>query len=256
MCPVGGKFFGCECMVCHCLLIETDAGLVLVDTGLGEGSVNGERPLPLGFRKIVRPKLDPAQTALAQVRDLGYSPDDVRHIVLTHLDLDHGGGLPDFPKAAVHVHAREKDAALGVTRAADKTRYLAQHWAHQPSWRTYEASGERWQGFDAVRQLDGLGPEILLIPLHGHSEGHCGVAVQTDQGWLLHAGDAYFHRAEIRPGQRAPAALKAFQRLLCPDNRARLHNQQRLRQLASEPTIEVICSHDPAEFEAVGGMVE
>ncbi|MFD0510570.1 MBL fold metallo-hydrolase [Streptomyces aureus] len=30
---------------------------------------------------------------------LGYAVDDVRHIVLTHLDLDHAGGLPDFPRA-------------------------------------------------------------------------------------------------------------------------------------------------------------
>jgi hypothetical protein len=29
-----------------------------------------------------------------------------------------------------------------------------------------------------------------LIPLFGHARGHCGVAVQTESGWLFHVGDA------------------------------------------------------------------
>ncbi|MGP3965322.1 hypothetical protein ACTWPT_56180 [Nonomuraea sp. 3N208] len=45
-----------------------------------------------------------------------------------------------------------------------------------------------------MRQLNGLPPEILLIPLAGHSRGHSGVAVDTGATWLLHAGDAYFFR--------------------------------------------------------------
>ena len=43
--------------------------------------------------------------------NLGFSPDDVRHIVLTHLDFDHAGGIEDFPNARVHVLAREREAA-------------------------------------------------------------------------------------------------------------------------------------------------
>jgi len=31
--------------------------------------------------------------------------------VLTHIDFDHAGGLPDFPQAKIHVHANEKNAA-------------------------------------------------------------------------------------------------------------------------------------------------
>lgn len=42
-----------------------------------------------------------------QIDGRSYRIEDVRHIVLTHLDLDHAGGLPDFPHAKVHVHATE-----------------------------------------------------------------------------------------------------------------------------------------------------
>jgi len=240
---------GCPCLVCHCLLIETNQGLVLVDTGLGTETIRGERRLPGGFVRIVKPRLDAAESALRQIIALGYTAQDVRHIILTHLDLDHAGGMADFPAAAIHVHAREKEAALGARSMQDTMRYRAADWAHRPEWHTYEASGERWQGFEAVRQLDGLGPELLLIPLLGHSAGHCGVAVQTSHGWLLHAGDAYFHHAEIRPPQRAPRALTSIQNLMAVNSSARLQNQRRLSDLASVPGVEIICSHDPYEFE-------
>src|SRR3546814_15732883 len=36
---------------------------------------------------------------------------DVRHIIITHLDFDHAGGIEDFPAAAVHLTGREKVVA-------------------------------------------------------------------------------------------------------------------------------------------------
>ena len=86
-------------------------GLILVDAGLGVEDVNEPRRLGFLFNAMVRPRLDVAETALRQVADLGFRPSDVRHIVPTHLDLDHAGGICDFPDAAVHVFAAELRAA-------------------------------------------------------------------------------------------------------------------------------------------------
>jgi len=47
----------------------------------------------------------------------GYDPADVTDIVLTHLGLDHSGGLPDLPAARVHVHDAEYRAAMAVSSA-------------------------------------------------------------------------------------------------------------------------------------------
>ncbi len=91
-------------LVCHCLLLEVEDGLVLVDTGLGTADLaQPRRRLGPMWLLYSRPLIDPGQTALAQVRRLGFAAADVRHIVLTHLDLDHAGGLSDFPTAQVHV---------------------------------------------------------------------------------------------------------------------------------------------------------
>ena len=248
MCPVGASLMNRERFVCHCLLVETDAGLVLVDTGMGLKDVTGQHKLPFSFTAALRPALVREETALEQIQDLGYAPDDVRHIVVTHLDIDHAGGLPDFPNAAIHVHGREKAAALGDLSFEEKLRYRAVLWAHQPDWHSYDPTGEPWHGFEAVRDLDGLPPEILLIPLHGHSRGHSGVAIESTDGWLLHAGDAYFHHDDIH-ADSSPWLAGAFQRFMSVDEAARLENQRRLRQLAEGGAVDIFCAHDAHEFD-------
>ena len=75
-------------------------------------------------------------------------------------------------------------------------------------------------------------------------------AVETDKGWLLHAGDAYFAHGEVHaPTRECPTGLRIFQSLVEMDRKARLTNQTRLRQLAaSNPHVRVFSAHDPTEF--------
>ncbi len=260
MCPLGGRLvsgaggvFARARMVCHCLAVELPDGLALVDTGLGLADVAEPRGrLGLEFVAIVQPRLDAAQTAARQVERLGFKTRDVRHIVLTHLDVDHAGGLADFPDATVHVLADEHHAATSRRTLVERRRYRPAQWEHGPRWALYRPEGEPWFGFECVRELEGLPPEILLVPLAGHTRGHAGVAVQSDDGWLLHAGDAYFHRFEMDPdARRCPPALDLFQRVLAVDDSARLENQERLRHLAAENAgdVRVFSAHDAVELD-------
>lgn len=245
----------CGGLVCHCLLIETESGLVLVDTGLGEADVAaGARRLGRLFSHVIRPALRADETAVARIQALGFSPADVRHIVLTHLDVDHAGGVADFPNATVHVLASEHAAARTRRHLKERDRYRPAQWQDHGDWQRYSAAGEPWHGFDAVRDLHGLPPEILMVPLTGHTRGHAAIALKTDRGWLLHAGDAYFHRDELAAQPCCPFGLRLFQNAVAIDNAARRANQARLRELAlSEPEIAVFCSHDPVEFARAGG---
>lgn len=243
-------------LACHCLLVEADDGLILVDTGLGLRDVAAPRErLGRLFTAVLRPELRREMTAARQVERLGYEREDVRHIVLTHLDLDHAGGLDDFPDATVHLLAEERDEALG--RPLGRPWYRRHPWPSPERWRTYvRGEGEPWFGFDAVRSLDGLPPEILLVPLIGHTRGHAGVAVLGARGWLLHAGDAYLFRDEIDPDfPSCPAGLRLLEQLTTRDRHARQWNQDRLRDLRREhgANVTVTSSHDPVEFERLAG---
>jgi glyoxylase-like metal-dependent hydrolase (beta-lactamase superfamily II) len=171
-----------------CLLIETGQGLVLVDTGPGKEDYVRKPGIIRAFQVVTRVPLNPDEAAVRQVVSLGYQPTDVRHIVLTHMHFDHCGGLPDLPWARVHVHRREWEAFEGPPRRWTDLAYVRRHVAHGPQLERYQESGERWFEFDAIRLP--FEPELWLVPLHGHTRGHCGVAVRGEQGWLFHVGDA------------------------------------------------------------------
>ncbi|RZQ63300.1 MBL fold metallo-hydrolase [Amycolatopsis suaedae] len=231
-------------LVCHCLLLETDSGLVLVETGMGTPAVH--RPaewLGARFTRLTNPVPDESRTAVAQIRALGHDPRDVRHIVLTHLDLDHAGGLVDFPDASVHVNERE-------LRALSDPRYRPIQFEHGPRWAAHGSIGEPWFGFESVRELPGLGSQILLVPLAGHTPGHAGVAVDTGDGWLLHAGDSYFHPGELDPVRPyCPPALALFESIMQTERDQRLANQTRLRDLvAVHDEVTVFSAHNALEF--------
>jgi glyoxylase-like metal-dependent hydrolase (beta-lactamase superfamily II) len=257
MCPRGarlltgsGGLFEDAKLVCHCLLIEGAEGLVLVDTGLGVDDTLKPAQLGRAFTMGIRPKLEASETAIAQVRALGFDPADVRHIVTTHLDLDHAGGLPDFPHAEVHLMGRELEAALSPGWR-ERLRYVAAHWKHGPKWVQHNVEGEQWFGFDSVHMLPGSDAEILLIPLPGHSFGHTGVAIRNADGWLLHCGDAYFQHGEVETPPRRSRAMEAFQVFDQSDGAARHENRERLRALALDhgSEVELICSHDASTLE-------
>ncbi|MEU2125017.1 MBL fold metallo-hydrolase [Nocardia niwae] len=258
--PFGGRLFDGRpgflrraAGACHCLLIEHSAGLVLIDTGYGEQALT--RPDAWVGRQLIRqshPVLD--RPIAQQVEALGFARGDVRDIIVTHLDLDHAGGLADFPSATVHVHRAELEAVEGPYGRREEFRYRRIQFQHEPKWTVYDDSdsgAERWIGFQAVRELRGLPPGILLVPLTGHTRGHAGVAVDTGNGWLLHAGDAYTYHGQMRAEPSMPLGPRIFQWYVDTRRQSRIENQRRLRELVRDhgDTVTVFSAHCATEFE-------
>ncbi len=261
-CPLAGKWMDARTphvftrgeLACHCLLVETRAHLVLIDTGFGLRDVaDPHGRLSHFFLSLLSPDFREEMTAIRQIERLGLDPRDVRHIVLTHLDFDHAGGLDDFPWARVHLLARERKHAFERKTWLDRQRFRPQQWSTRDNWKVYDMSnGADWFGFEHVQAMDGVPPEILLVPLLGHTHGHAGVAVQSPRGWMLLAGDAYFFHGEmdlLHP--HCTPGLRLYQTMMEKDRPLRLQNQRRLRELKKRhgETVDLFCSHDLREFE-------
>jgi glyoxylase-like metal-dependent hydrolase (beta-lactamase superfamily II) len=241
-----GALFSPARLVNHCLLIETNQGLVLVDTGLGTADVS--RPAERfnwGWFALVRPRFALEETAKRQIERLGFRAEDVTDIVLTHLDVDHVGGLPDFPGARVHVTAREHERVVKRT-----DRWAPIRWAHGPRWMPRPLEPRDWYGFDSAPLKPGLEPEIRLVGLPGHTAGHAGVAVRQGAGWLLHVGDAYYHRGEIAHATRqCPPGLEAMHRFHGHEPGTWEATQRRLRRLVADGRpVRLVAAHDPADW--------
>lgn len=265
-CPLGGRLMDGwsrgvlerGTLACHCLLIETENGLVLCDTGFGLLDVaNPQSRLSTFFLSMLSPDFREEMTARRQIERLGLNAADVRHIVLTHLDFDHAGGLDDFPNAVIHLLGAEQQAAEEQKTWLDRQRFRPQQWSTRPNWKMYAPeAGEPWFGFERARPLEGLPPEIALVPLIGHTFGHCGIAIDRGDKWVFLTGDAYFFHEEMRTHRpHCTPGLRFYQWMMDKDRPQRMHNQHRLRQLKSHHSgqVEIFCSHDVVEFERLAG---
>lgn len=105
-----------------------------------------------------------------------------------------------------------------------------------------------------MRSLDGLPPEILMVPMPGHTHVHAGIAVRDRSGWVLNAGDAYFYRCEMDSDRRrCTPGLRFYQTMMEVDRGLRFESQQRLRELKRDHggEVTIFCSHDQKELEAM-----
>ena len=232
--------------ICYGLVIESDDGLVLVDTGFGTKDYTA----PSLRMRLFTPWFGVPgrfeETAIHQISQMGFRREDVRHIILTHLHFDHAGGLPDFPSAQVHVHHDEFEAAHRP-RGFAGFGYDQAQWSHGPRWVLHEDIDAEWFGFDCMQFVNGISPEILLIPLPGHSRGHCGVAIRDSGGWLFQCGaaaSAFHQETDLHDRGKAAHCLDFVPRRLA--HRIVGPHIRRLRKLISDHSaaVRVISAHD------------
>lgn len=230
----------------HCLLLENNAELYLVDTGIG--LLDTQKPderIGQPLIDIVGFQFNEARTAIKQIEQLGLDPDKVTHCVITHLDPDHIGGLADFPNAVVHVGVEEYQ-----NFKSGNPRYLPQQLDHNPTIVTYAGSTATWFGFEARKVNLNSDTELYLIPLFGHTLGHCGVALQHESGWLFYIGDAYYMKVELTDAEHP---VNELARMRADNDGLRIETLNRIRAFVEEhPEITVFGYHDIAEFQPAG----
>ncbi len=168
-------------------LIQTHDGQnILIDTGFpAKYAINAEKAtLEDGletFGRVItltKDNLPPAQLA-----KIGLGPNDIDTLVMTHSDIDHVGGIGDFPRAILVIHADE--------RAFEQPRYWN---GRSPiSWPANKTQ--------RISQDTQLCPGVTLLSTPGHAPGHLSLLLHLPQtGYVLLIGDAIARPSELTEG--------------------------------------------------------
>lgn len=253
-----GEWFGKGSGVLHGLLIDSDGGLILVDTGFGTRDLSKPTRLESLFLSVIGMKRSLAQSAAWQVTAKGYHPDEVTQIFLTHMHLDHAGGLADFPNAKIHVFDAEKEAADKPRNIFGRLGYLPRQWAHNPNWGVHRLAGEVWNNLACTLPVRFGDVRLRFVPFTGHSAGHCALLVELpDDKFIMHAGDSYAYHGQIENPPHLPPYAQKFMPLFNLFKVTRslyIHSKkiQKLKELLGD-NLTVFCSHDPFEYEQLSG---
>lgn len=227
----------------HCLVLKENDKLILIDTGIGLLDI--QHPTErIGQQLIdmVGYRFNENQTMIKQIENLGLNPSQVTDCIISHLDNDHIGGLADFPTATVHIGSEEFE-----NYNSGNLRYLKTPLSHNPTIKTYSKSDSTWFGFEARKVNIDSDTDIFLIPLFGHTTGHCGVAFKVDEKWFFYIADAYYMRVEISNNQHPVSKLATMR---ADDNDLRIATLNKIRELVNQhPEIEVFSYHDIEEFK-------
>jgi glyoxylase-like metal-dependent hydrolase (beta-lactamase superfamily II) len=225
-------------------VLERPDGLVLIDCGWSRTTCAWPHRDP-GRAKSFFMGLDvkPEDAIASQLLSLEYAPGDVKHVIATHLHVDHVGGLVDFPKATLHCTQTEWDGAMKSKRTGfDKRTFL------HPDVKKHTLHTESALGFSRSHDLFGDGT-VLLLDACGHTAGSMAVAVKHTQGWCVHAGDATMFVEDFHDDAQKPPSL--YMRAQTWDLSQQRMTYGALLRAEVEGGARIVPSHDMAVFDSL-----
>lgn len=177
----------------NCLVIETPAGRVLIETGIGERVSDKVRHMR-GYE---------GRPIVAAMEAGGFEPGSVDLVVMSHLHFDHAGGLlradgsKAFPRARIVAQRAEWEIALD-----DNSRIVASY--DQPELMLVKAWGDEG-AVDGERELL---PGVSVLRTGGHSHGHQAVVIRGTGPSARTL--AFFGDLGMRPWSANPRWVTAF----------------------------------------------
>ena len=212
--------------------IEHPEGVIVVDTGAAAHLKSLPRWHPY-FRFAVRFDIEPEQEVGPQLRGLGIGARDVKTVVLTHLHIDHDGGLAHFPHSRILASAGEIARASGIGGAV--LGYLPKRW---PKWFAPEPLA--WQPtaygpFASSAPISAAG-DVIAVPTPGHTPNHLSVVVRDGDHEIMLAGDASYLESTM---------LRGTVDGVSPDETVAAATLARIREFCSQRPTVYLPAHDP-----------
>ncbi|MFK7929705.1 MAG: MBL fold metallo-hydrolase [Myxococcota bacterium] len=225
-------------------IIEHSSGIIVFDTGFHPSLRERLGGVAKAYNRVVPWRCPPEQAVGARLRSLGFDPDDVQLLVLSHMHADHVSGWVDL-----------QNCPLALTRKA---------WQHLQSGGRIERGRHgyfrellpsslpahtRWldppePGLDLEASCEDLlgDGSIGVVALPGHAPGQVGLVLRPPSGPnILLAADATFSRDAVKAGV---APSRAFMRSVFDDVPATLATLDRIRAwMTHDPNLVLHCAH-------------
>ncbi len=207
------------------VLIDTGDEYILYDTGCHPDAMNG-------YWSDMMQEISPAymtedQYLENQLALCGVKPKDIHTVVLSHLHMDHAGGLRLFSHANVYVPRKDwMNALVSVHQTPDKERHLAY------------AIGDLMAPCEFIPVDDylELRPGIEFYDLPGHVAGLLGMVLQLKSGNYLFPADClYRHESYSQPPRLVGEPY---------DTMAWYHSIDRVRELQAKYNATMMYGHD------------
>jgi glyoxylase-like metal-dependent hydrolase (beta-lactamase superfamily II) len=216
--------------------IEHRDGVALIDAGANAGCMRLPCWHPY-FRRAVQFDIEPEQEVGPQLRALGIAPNDVRLIVLTHLHIDHDGGLAPFSQARMLVSAGERAAASGMRgRLAG---YLPQRWPSHFDPEPLVFVDDPYGPFARSRRLTADGA-LVALPTPGHTPDHVSVALDDGEQRIVFVGDAAYNQGNLLAGRVDGVS---------PSEAPAVATMAKLTALTAERPTLLLPAHDPGSAD-------
>jgi N-acyl homoserine lactone hydrolase len=168
-------------------IIETPNERILVDAGARPGAGGGITK--------TRFQIAPEQTLVQELARRGFKPGDFDRVLLTHLHVDHIGGLAEFDPQRVWVAKAEWEPVAHFPGSLLRFMTAPVDRGFVPQ--VFEFDGSPMLGFAATWPVTPDG-SIVALPTPGHSPGHTSYLVRSDKGAVLIAGDVTYDLPALR----------------------------------------------------------
>jgi glyoxylase-like metal-dependent hydrolase (beta-lactamase superfamily II) len=213
-------------------LIEHPEGYVLYDTGNAYETIHDKVEHWGDILAAYDPAMTEDQWVVNAIKKVGIGAEDIKYVILSHLHLDHAGGVGHFPNAKYIVQREELHFAY-VPDFYMKGAYIRKDFDKEVDW--YVLEGWQDDRFDLFR--DG---KIQIYFTPGHTPGHQSVLVDLEKtGKYFLTGDSCYTtenlNEDVLPG-------------LMADPRATVRSIQRTRMLRDQGVV-VVTGHDPVAWK-------